>query len=199
MTKPYSAACANNSDAILNKLSRLLIKTQSVLEIGSGTGQHAVHFASNLKHLSWQTSDRIDNHQGINAWVSEAHLKNLLSPIAFDVTQNEMLNRSYDAIFMANTLHIMSWPVVQQCIEKSATILNPNALLIVYGPFNYQGKFSSESNQQFDLHLKETNSERGIRDFEKINQLAINQGFTFKEDNKMPANNQLLVWQFNDT
>lgn len=197
MTKPYSAACANNSDAILNHLSTLLIKTQSVLEIGSGTGQHAAYFASYLKHLVWQTSDIVNHHQGINCWVNESNLSNLLAPIAFDVTEKIALEVKYDAIFMANTLHIMSWPVVKKCIDETSKNLNDNGLLIVYGPFNYKGEFTSESNQQFDQYLKASNAERGIRDFEKINLLLINCGFTFKEDNEMPANNRLLVWQFN--
>jgi cyclopropane fatty-acyl-phospholipid synthase-like methyltransferase len=197
MIKPYSTACANNSDAILNELSRLLIQTKTVLEIGSGTGQHAVHFASHLKHLIWQTSDRVDNHQGINCWVDESTLNNLLAPIVFDVTQDAVLDTSYDAIFMANTLHIMSWSVVGQCIKKASSYLTTNGLLIVYGPFNYKGEFTSTSNQQFDQHLKASNAECGIRDFEKINRLAGDAGLCLKEDKAMPANNRLLVWQLN--
>jgi cyclopropane fatty-acyl-phospholipid synthase-like methyltransferase len=197
MTKPYSAACEKNSDAILNDLTRLLIKTKSVLEIGSGTGQHAVYFASHLKHLIWQTSDVVDNHQGINCWLDEAQLNNLLAPIIFDVTQDTLLDKSYDAIYMANTLHIMSWPTVEQCIKKASRALNAKGLLIVYGPFNYKGEFTSASNQQFDLHLKASNAERGIRDFEKVNRLASDAGFFLKEDNTMPSNNRLLVWQLN--
>lgn len=197
MKKPYSAACANNSDAILHELSRLLLTTQSVLEIGSGTGQHAAYFASNLKRLVWQTSDVVDNHEGINCWVSDSNLTNLLAPIAFDVTEEIRLDTKYDAIFMANTLHIMSWSVAKKCIETASKNLNANGLLIVYGPFNYNGEFTSDSNKQFDQYLKESNSERGIRDFEKINKIAKTFGFTQKEDNEMPANNRLLVWQFN--
>ncbi len=197
MTKPYSAACANNSAAILKQLSRLLIKAKSVLEIGSGTGQHAAYFAEGLQHLIWQTSDVIDNHEGINCWVAEAELSHLLAPITLDVTQDMELESRYDAIFMANTLHIMPWSVVEKCLKKASMYLNTNGLLIVYGPFNYNGKFTSGSNQQFDQHLKESNFERGIRDFEKVDQLATSLGFSFKEDNAMPANNRLVAWQFN--
>ena len=197
MTKPYSAACANNSDAILNQLSRLFITTRSVLEIGSGTGQHAAYFASNLEHLVWQTSDVVDHHEGINCWVSESGLSNLLAPIAFDVTHGDMPFKRYDAIFMANTLHIMSWSVVGQCLKKASMYLKTNGQLIVYGPFNYEGKFTSESNQQFDRHLKDSNCERGIRDFEAVDQLATSLGFSLQEDNAMPANNRLVAWQFN--
>jgi cyclopropane fatty-acyl-phospholipid synthase-like methyltransferase len=197
MTKPYSVACEKNSDAILNELTRLLIKTKTVLEIGSGTGQHAVYFASHLKHLIWQASDIADNHQGINCWLDEAQLTNLLAPITVDVTQDSLINNSYDAIFMANTLHIMSWLAVQKCIKRASLCLNAKGLLIVYGPFNYRGEFTSASNQQFDLHLKSSNAERGIRDFEKVNRLANDAGFFLKEDNTMPSNNRLLVWQLN--
>jgi cyclopropane fatty-acyl-phospholipid synthase-like methyltransferase len=196
MTKPYSAACANNSDAILVQLLRLFVKTQSVLEIGSGTGQHATHFASNLQHLVWQTSDVVENHDGINCWVGESELSNLLAPIEFDVTQDADLNSRYDAIFMANTLHIMPWSVVEKSLNKAAMYLNTNGRLIVYGPFNYKGKFTSDSNQQFDRHLKASNFERGIRDFEKVDQLATSLGFSFEEDNIMPANNRLIAWKF---
>ena len=197
MTKPYSAACANNSAAILMQLSRLLIKPQSVLEIGSGTGQHAAYFAEGLQHLIWQTSDVIDNHEGINCWVAEAELSHLLAPIALDVTQDMALESRYDAIFMANTLHIMPWSAVEKCIKKASMYLKPNGQLIVYGPFNYNDKFTSDSNQQFDRHLRASNVERGIRDFEKVDQLATSCGFSLQEDNIMPANNRLVVWQFN--
>ncbi len=196
MEKPFSVACEKNSDVILSQLSRLLVDTQSVLEIGSGTGQHATYFSRELAHLTWQTSDVIENHRGINLWVESAGLSNLRAPIVFDVTQKESLNRQYDAIFMANTLHIMPWNVVTQCIEKASQSLNNNGLLIVYGPFNYGGAFTSESNACFDQWLKEANPLRGIRDIEKVNDEATKYHLSLIEDNSMPANNRLLVWQY---
>ncbi len=196
MEKPFSVACEKNSATILSELSRLLINTQSVLEIGSGTGQHATYFSRHLSHLIWQTSDVIDNHAGINMWVGDAGLDNLLAPVVFDVTQEQGLTKKYDAIFMANTLHIMPWDVVVQCIKKSSQVLNNNGLLVVYGPFNYGGAFTSESNAGFDQWLKEADSRRGIRDFERVNDEAIKRRFSLIEDNAMPANNRLLVWRY---
>lgn len=195
MEKPFSTACEKNSRVIASELSRIFINTQSVLEIGSGTGQHAAYFSRRLKHLTWQTSDVLDNHAGINAWVNDTPLNNLLAPIVFDVTQKQELDKKYDAIFMSNTLHIMPWAVVAQCIAKVSQALKSNGLLVVYGPFNYDGKFTSKSNENFDQWLKEVDPKQGIRDFEQVNNEAIKYNLTLIEDNAMPANNRLLVWQ----
>ena len=196
MEKPYSIACEKNRAVIVVELERLLVETRSVLEIGSGTGQHAVYFARHLQHLTWQASDVIDNHRGIKLWVDEAGLDNLRTPIVFDVTQQAPLADKYDAIFMANTLHIMPWDSVVECISKAAQYLNPNGLLIVYGPFNYNGQFTSDSNANFDQWLKKADPARGIRDAEKVNAEAEKHRFSVEEDIAMPANNRLLVWRY---
>lgn len=195
MEKPFSAACEKNSGVIASELSRVFINTQSVLEIGSGTGQHAAYFSRRLKHLVWQTSDVLNNHAGINAWVNDASLDNLLAPIVFDVTQEQELDKKYDAVFMSNTLHIMPWLVVIQCMARVSKIVESNGLLVVYGPFNYGGEFTSESNASFDRWLKDIDPKQGIRDFEQVNNEAIKYNFTLIEDKPMPANNRLLVWQ----
>jgi cyclopropane fatty-acyl-phospholipid synthase-like methyltransferase len=197
MIKPFSQACENNGPHILNQLSRLLSTSKNVLEIGSGTGQHAVYFAKALDHLIWQTSDLEENHEGIKLWLDESGLENVPSPITIDVTNYSENTSQYDAIFMANTLHIMSSSAVESCLKQVAMkLLNSEGLLIVYGPFNYDGEYTSESNARFDQWLKAADEERGIREFEWVNKMAGEAGFTFIEDNPMPANNRLLVWRY---
>ncbi len=196
MIKPFSQACENNGPPILSQLTRLLSDTKTVLEIGSGTGQHATYFAAGLPQLLWQTSDLLDNHEGINLWVEDAGLSNLLAPIEYDVTQALSSSQLYDAIFMANTLHIMPWAAVEACIQRMSQQVNDDGLLIVYGPFNYGGDYTSESNARFDQWLKAADPARGIREFERIDKLARDSDFIFEEDIAMPANNRLLVWRF---
>ncbi|MGH1439905.1 MAG: DUF938 domain-containing protein [Cellvibrionaceae bacterium] len=193
--KPFSQACENNAPSILAHLQRILAHSDSLLEVGSGTGQHAVIFGKGLPHLHWQTSDLLENHEGICLWLDEASLNNVSPPIEFDVAEECEKDEKYDAIFMSNTLHIFSWAEVEQCLAQIASLLNPNGTLIIYGPFNYGGCFTSESNMRFDQWLKAANPQRGIRDFERVDKVATDLGFLFEEDNVMPANNRLLVWR----
>lgn len=195
MLKPFSQACENNAPSILAHLKRILADVDSLLEIGSGTGQHAAIFGKGLPHLHWQTSDLIENHEGICLWLDEAALNNVSPPIELDVTEEHGEDEKYDALFMSNTLHIFSWAEVEQCFTQSVKLLNPNGILIVYGPFNYHGRFTSESNMRFDQWLKAANPHRGIRDFERVDKVAREFGLLFEEDNAMPANNRLLVWR----
>ena len=197
MIKPFSQACENNSAPILHQLTRLFEDTKTVLEVGSGTGQHAAYFAEGIPHLTWQTSDLTENHEGIHLWVEESGRQNLFPPIEFDVNEPPLSHGcSYDAVFMANTLHIMPCMAVENCIRNLAQYINTGGLLVVYGPFNYEGEFTSDSNARFDQWLKAADPQRGIRDFEWINKLAEAVGFSLLEDNSMPANNRLLVWCF---
>ncbi|MFT5851971.1 MAG: cyclopropane fatty-acyl-phospholipid synthase-like methyltransferase [Colwellia sp.] len=198
MIKPFSQACENNKQSILNILTRTLIKQKQVLEIGSGTGQHAVYFAKNLPFLTWQTGDLSINHEGINQWITDLPSPNIRRPLAIDLADFQPLATNIDAIFSANTLHIMSWPLVQKLFKLVEKTLNKNGMLCLYGPFNYQGKYSSESNANFDLWLKERDEQSGIRDFETICQLAIKAGLSLKEDVEMPANNRMLIFQKTD-
>src|SRR3569623_1998526 len=138
-----------------------------VLEIGSGTGQHAVHFAAAMPQLDWQTSDRDENHEGIKAWLDDAALPNVKAPLSLDVSGAWPAER-YDAIYSANTLHIMSWQEVEQFFAKLPQVMTDDAMLVVYGPFNYGGKFTSDSNAAFDAALRAAVSHRGIRDFEAV-------------------------------
>jgi cyclopropane fatty-acyl-phospholipid synthase-like methyltransferase len=193
VNKPFSQACANNQGPISVHLSTYLAAASRVLEIGSGTGQHAVYFAEKLPHLHWHTSDLAANHPGINAWIDDYPGDNLHRPVSLDVTQ-PWPELTVDAVYSANTLHIMAWPMVEALFANIASVLTTPATLVVYGPFKYSGQFTSASNAQFDAFLKMRNPQQGIRDFEAVNELAEGAGFTLKHDHAMPANNQLLVW-----
>ncbi|MEW8626095.1 MAG: DUF938 domain-containing protein [Candidatus Thiodiazotropha sp.] len=192
--KPYAEACDENKRPILEQLQRLFSETRSVLEIGSGTGQHGVFFAAALPDLIWQTSDREENLEGIRAWLSEAGLGNLLSPFSLDVTA-AWPDTSYEAVFSANTTHIMSWPAVVCLFQGVGRVLQAEGRFVLYGPFNYQGAFTSESNSRFDQWLKSRDPLSGIRDFDDLNRLAADQGLIFEEDIEMPVNNRILVWR----
>lgn len=194
MNKPYSQACENNKTFILSILAHSFQSNKTVLEIGSGTGQHAVHFAENMPWLSWQTSDVIENHQGISQWLNASPASNLIAPIVLDLN-NPWPMTQVDAIYTANTLHIVSWPLVQAFFQGVSQHLATGGKCCIYGPFNYQGKFTSESNASFDLWLKERDSDSGIRDIEAIVELAEKAGLSLETDHEMPANNRLLVFK----
>lgn len=192
--KPYAPACDRNRGAILDVLRVRFAGSRKVLEIGSGTGQHAVHFAAALPHLTWQTSDRTENLPGIRQWLAEAGLPNTPSPLELDVSGAWPIEH-FDAVFTANTLHIMSWASVRALFRSLPQVLTPGARLTVYGPFNYGGHFTSISNAEFDASLKAMSPESGIRDFEAVNTLAAECGFALVADEAMPANNRCLSWQ----
>jgi trans-aconitate methyltransferase len=165
-----------------------------VLEIGSGTGQHAVHFARALPQLTWQTSDVPENLPGIRQWLAEARLANTPAPLAFDITGAAPAGR-YDAVFSANTLHIMGWDEVQRLFSVLPSLLQPDALLTVYGPFNFGGAFTSPSNAAFDASLRQADPKRGIRDIEAVDALARAAGLVQIDDRPMPANNRCITWR----
>ena len=199
MTKPFSQACENNKKPILEVLTRVFETQQQVLEIGSGTGQHAVYFAKNLPLLTWQTSDLLINHQGINQWLDAFPTPNIKRPVTIDLAEPQPLAErvadKIDAIFTANTLHIISWPLVQNFFHMVGNHLAPNGTLCIYGPFNNQGQYSSDSNAHFDLWLKARDERSGIRDCEAIAQLADKAGLSLLEDVAMPANNRILIFK----
>ncbi|PCI55810.1 MAG: methylase [Gammaproteobacteria bacterium] len=195
MTKPFSQACENNKKPILNVLSRVFTKQKQVLEIGSGTGQHAVYFAKNLPFLTWQTSDLVINHPGINQWIADFPAANIRPPLTLDLARVQSLTDNIDAMYSANTLHIISWSLVQNLFDMVNKQLAQNGVLCVYGPFNYQGKYTSTSNANFDLWLKARDEHSGIRDFEAVCQLATKAGLSLTEDVAMPANNRMLIFQ----
>ncbi|MDP3010645.1 MAG: DUF938 domain-containing protein [Methylococcales bacterium] len=193
--KPFSQACENNKDSILQMISTVFCHPTTVWEIGSGTGQHACHFARHLPHIEWQPTDRADNIHGIGLWLEETRLPNLKPAITLDVTDAVWPCNTIDALFTANTLHIMSWDEVQILFKHLAEYLNPKAVVCIYDPFNYHGTYTSDSNARFDQSLKSQNSLSGIRHFEDILLLATASGLHLISDNAMPANNRLLVLQ----
>ncbi|MFL9583773.1 DUF938 domain-containing protein [Stenotrophomonas sp. AB1(2024)] len=199
----WSEACERNRDPILAVLRRHLQDRRRVLEIGSGTGQHAEYFAAQLPHLVWQASDHPDYLPGIAERLAEAGLPNAPSPWPLQAVLEPLPGLAplpdaplgFDTVFSANTLHIMSWPHVQALFAGLRAVMADGALLCVYGPFNYNGNYSSDSNRQFDAWLKARDPESGIRDAEAVDALAAAQGLWRVEDVAMPANNRLRVWR----
>lgn len=194
MEKPDAPSVARNRDAILDVLGEAFAHTRSVLEVGSGTGQHAVYFAQALPHLSWQASDREESLSGISAWLDDAGLPNTPPVLTFDVN-GTWPTAAYDGVFTANTLHIMSFEEVQAFFTGLPGITAPDATLVVYGPFNYDGKFTSPSNATFNDWLQVRGTHMAIRDFEEVSALAAKAGFQLVDDRAMPANNRCIIWR----
>jgi cyclopropane fatty-acyl-phospholipid synthase-like methyltransferase len=192
--KPFSPACERNQDAILAVLREQFADRTHVLEIGSGTGQHALNFSLALPQLTWQTSDVAANLPGIRQWLDEARRPNTPAPLTFDINGAPPAGR-FDAIFSANTLHIMGWAEVQRLFTLLPMLMADDALLTVYGPFNYNGTFTSPSNAAFDASLRADHPQRGIRDFEAVDALARSAHLALVEDRAMPANNRCITWR----
>ena len=197
MNRPFSQACENNKDPILSVLKRVFDSPCEVLEIGSGTGQHAVYFAEHLPHLTWQPSDLAIHLPGIDLWINEVRLENIKSPMVLDINHTPWPVSDIEAVFTANTLHIMSWESVQIFIQSLGETMQAGAKFCCYGPFNVGGAYTSESNARFDIWLKEQNPLSAIRDLEAMISLASDTGVKLKEDIEMPANNKLLIWEKN--
>ncbi|MFN7782764.1 MAG: DUF938 domain-containing protein [Lysobacterales bacterium] len=196
MDLPFSPACERNREPIIAALRTHLATPARVLEIGGGTGQHAEFFAAHLPHLHWQSSDRVDCLPGLTARIAQAALPNLPAPFELDVARHELWPvLRFDAAYTANTVHIMGWSEVERLFALLGEVLEPKSTLIVYGPFNYGGRFTSESNAAFDAQLRADDPKRGIRDFEAVDALARAQGFALSADIAMPANNRCLVWR----
>lgn len=194
MNKWFSGACERNAGPILEVLRHEFAHVKHVLEIGSGTGQHAVFMAEHLPHLRWQPSDLPEHHPSIRAWIEEAALSNVLPPITLDMTQPQWPAGDFDAVFTANTCHIMSWDRVETMFEGVGRLLPAGGVLCVYGPFNVGGQYTSEGNARFDEALRAQGAHMGLRDLEAMQQLARSCGLTAIADHAMPANNRLLVW-----
>jgi len=208
--KPYAESSEVNKGPILAVLKEIFAERKRVLEIASGTGQHAVYFGRELPHLTWQPSELPQHLPGIQAWLDEAQLPNVLAPLALDVNdshwsffksvrpelvEGQPLSTSPDAIFNANTVHIISWPEVERMFAHIARVITPGGCVCLYGPYNYGGKFTSESNARFDAWLKSRDPNSGVRDFEAVNRLALSHGMVLLRDIAMPSNNRILVWE----
>ena len=197
MTKKSSGSCERNQQPILDQLTRLFKGSQQVLEIGSGTGQHAVFLAKNLPHLLWHTSDANSNHSSINAWIEACPSDNLFAPFEFLIGEHLIAEAAWpaikvDAIFTANSTHIMQKHDAKLMMELIGDNLKKGGLFCQYGPFNVDGEYTSEGNRLFDLHLEKEGC-GGIRDINELTEWAT--GLQLIEKITMPANNFLLVWQ----
>lgn len=191
---PFSQACENNKSPILEKLQRVFLTTGKVLEIGAGTGQHAVHFAGGMPYLQWQPTDHPDSVDLSRHRLEQAALPNMLPALALDVTAAHWPVESFTWAFSANTAHIMAWTAVEKMFYQIGRRMPEFGAFCLYGPFNNQGRFSSESNRQFDEHLRARSPRMGIRDLEDLNLLAESASLVLAENHAMPANNQLLVF-----
>ncbi len=193
--KQYSAACERNRDPILLVLRDVFRDTRNVLEIGSGSGQHAIHFGLHLPYLSWQTSDLSHNHESILAWQATAQLSNVFPPFTLDMASPIWPKVAHDAVFSANTCHIMTWQEVENMVAGVGKLLPLGGLFAVYGPFNYNNQFTSQSNANFDANLREFSPHMGLRDFEAMDALAKQANLLLEQDIAMPSNNRLLIWR----
>jgi len=191
---PFSAPCERNKNDILKTITPYLKSVNTALEIGTGSAQHAVYFAQKHPHLIWQTSDQDSYLEGIRAQLNHAQLPNLPAPVLLDVNQQDWMDDDslFATVYTANTLHIMDPKSVQGFFLGLPKVTNADAYLIIYGPFKYQGKFTSESNQLFDETLRASDWGYAIPDFEAVAELAGAVGFNLLDDVAMPANNQLF-------
>lgn len=192
--KPYSEACEQNKAPILAVLREVFTEPGLILEIGAGTGQHAVHFARELPHLDWQPTDQADYLPGIRLWIDEAGLPNLRQPLALDTRRTPWPVTQAAGAFSANTTHIMHWPAVEGLFRGIGQVLQPGGAFCLYGPFNDDGRHTSASNAAFDQMLKQRDPASGIRDFNDLDRLARDNGLQFRQDYPMPVNNRTLVW-----
>ena len=193
--KPYAEACDENAAPILEVLEEKLPASGKLLEIGSGTGQHAVKFAEAFPNIQWHTSDMAEMHEGIQMWLDEVALPNLHTPMALDVLNDPWPEQTYDAAYSANTAHIMSEEAVEAMLQGVAKILKPGAPFLLYGPFMYDGEHTSESNWRFDRWIRSWEKHRGVRDVTWLKEIAEPVGLVLEEDIEMPANNRTLVWR----
>lgn len=192
MKKPYSASCDQNNAPILSVIAPLFSRYSNILEIGSGTGQHAIYFAENMPHLKWHCSDCRSQLEGINLWLTDAGLDNVVPPIELDVSASQWPDLNVDAVFTANTMHIMNQQDVVNFFTGAGKLLKAGGSLIIYGPFNYSGRYTSASNASFDRWLKDRDPLSGIKYFEDIDRLANENGMQLVTDYEMPANNRIL-------
>lgn len=194
-SKPFAPSSSRNEDSIAGVLLREFRNCESVLEIGSGTGQHAVRFACELSHLSWQTSDLEPSHAGIQQWIRESRLRNVREPLVLDVLRDTVEAGIYDAVYSSNTAHIMSYVAVCRMFDLVGGALAEHGVFCLYGPFSRNGHFSTASNAEFDASLRARNAAMGIRDLNDLDAMACTKGMKLARLYSMPANNLTVVWQ----
>lgn len=195
MEKPFSAACERNRDPILEVLKQVITTDDKrLLEVGAGTGQHAVYFAPHFPWMEWYPTDVQANIAGMNLWFNEYKISNIQKPQRMEVGKDELPKLKFEIIYTANTFHIMNWKECKSIMKMFGGRLREGARVIIYGPFKYEGQFTSESNAEFDQTLKARDPMSGIRSFEDVNSNMAKNGFELTLDVDMPANNQLLVF-----
>jgi hypothetical protein len=192
---PVSEACERNKGPILEILRVVFADPGPVLEIGSGTGQHAVYFAEQLPHLTWQPSDVPENLPDLEARIRLEGGANVRAPLSLDVRDHPWPIQTAAAVYSANTLHIMDEASVQSFFRGVGSVLSSGGILCVYGPFRYGGRYTSGSNASFDRYLKARDPASGIRDAEWVDALAARHGLSLEADHAMPANNQMRIWR----
>ena len=193
--KPFAPSAERNRHAILDVLRLELFDNDLVLEFGSGTAQHVCHFAAELPSVRWQPSDRADKLPGMRQWIAECKLPNILPPVELDLNAEPPVMNGVTLCYTANTLHIVSWPLVETLFAQAATALGGSGKLCVYGPFRFDGEHISDGNRQFDQQLRAEDPASGIRDIQDLDGLAQGLGFSTARQIPMPANNHLLVWE----
>lgn len=194
MKKQFSEACQRNRDPILNVLKDVFEGVERVLEVGSGTGQHAVYFARHLPHLVWQPADRPGQLDSVRAWRADAELDNVLEPVEIDLFDESWPLGEFDAVFSSNVIHIAPAAATERLFAHAAEHLSDGGIVLLYGPFRYGDRALEPSNERFDLWLKERDPESGIRLFEDVDEAAASHGFELVEDRAMPANNRCIWW-----
>ena len=192
--KPFAAAPARNAAPILEALLRELKDSATLLEIGTGTGQHAIAFAPQLAHLNWQTSDLAQAHDGIRQWIRESGPQNVLDPIELDVLNVPEAPGRYEAVYSSNTAHIMSDAAVRRMFELVGDVLEPDGVFCLYGPFGFGGRHTAPSNAVFDQSLRSRNPVMGVRDLDQLDLLAQQEGLQMTRNYAMPSNNMMPVW-----
>lgn len=192
--KPYALSCDRNSEPILEQFKTLLEGKKALLEIGSGTGQHAIFMAPHFTDMTWTLADRRENHEGISMWLNDFPRVNLRGPFEYEIGKSDLPKGEFDAVFVANVLHIISWDLCLNLFEDLKDLASGTHLYF-YGAYNYDGKFTSSSNEKFEKWLKDRDPKSGIRDFEKVRDELDSRGFTLESDIEMPANNRMLVFK----
>jgi len=196
MEKPFSNACERNQEPILDVMKEFITKDHKrLIEVGSGTGQHAVYLASHFPWMEWHPTDVSSKLSGIKLWLSEAKVPNVKLPARLEVGRDDFPKLKFDVVFTANTFHIMHWKECKSLMKLLGHRLRENSLVFIYGPFKYNGEFTSPSNEEFDRSLKERDSLSGLRSFEDVNQNMAKNGFEILCDYDMPANNRMLVYK----
>ena len=195
MSLPFSASAERNKQVIADALEDYLTAVSKVVEIGSGTGQHAVYFAQRFTHLQWQPTDREENLSAIRQRIEEFALSNVAAPLEVDVSAAVALPQEYELAYSANTAHIMSLSEVKAMFKLVSACLQSNAYFVLYGPFSYAGEHTSEGNKNFHAMLQQQAAHMGIRDKAELDSIAFDVGFDFVEDIALPANNRILVWR----